>query len=154
MVSKIQWRPLWLATQLHPQNDSTGWQNRVNYDVFAHAPLFSPASMIAPYHSLLWRFIRRLGDLTDCAMPGQCIEYNGVALYQIVCDRRVWGHAFGIHVNDGRRQFCPHNKNEHGDPHFFSLNFKKMNQEGSGHLLKISKFNFFSLERFVVLNPF
>ena len=38
--------------------------------------------------------VRLLGDLTDCAMPGQCIEYNGVALYQIVCDRCVWGHVW------------------------------------------------------------
>ena len=33
VVSKIQWKPFWLATQLYPQNDWTGWQNRVNYDV-------------------------------------------------------------------------------------------------------------------------
>ena len=31
MVSKIQWQPFWLATQLYPQNDWTGWQIRVNY---------------------------------------------------------------------------------------------------------------------------
>ena len=39
MVSKIQWKPFWLATQLYPQNDWTGWhaQNRVNYDVYAQA---------------------------------------------------------------------------------------------------------------------
>ena len=30
---------LWLATQLNPQNDWTGWQNRVNYDVFAPGPI-------------------------------------------------------------------------------------------------------------------
>ena len=39
MVSKFQWKPFWLATQRDPQNDWTGWQNRVNYDVFAQAPL-------------------------------------------------------------------------------------------------------------------
>ena len=35
MASKIQWKPFWLATQLDPQNDWTGWQNGVNDDVFA-----------------------------------------------------------------------------------------------------------------------
>ena len=30
-----EWKPFWLATQLYPQNDWTGWQNGVNYDVFA-----------------------------------------------------------------------------------------------------------------------
>ena len=35
MVSKInQWKPFWLATQLKPQNDWTGWQFRMSYDVF------------------------------------------------------------------------------------------------------------------------
>ena len=38
MVSNIQWKPFWLVTQLEPQNDWTGWQNGVNYDVFAPAP--------------------------------------------------------------------------------------------------------------------
>ena len=38
MVSRIQWKPFWLATQLYPQNDWTGWQNGVNNDVCAQAP--------------------------------------------------------------------------------------------------------------------
>ena len=37
MVCKIQWKLFWLATQLCPQNDWTGWQFRVNSDVFAQA---------------------------------------------------------------------------------------------------------------------
>ena len=40
MVSKFQWKPFWLATQRDPQNDWTATQNRVNYDVFAQAPLY------------------------------------------------------------------------------------------------------------------
>ena len=39
MESNFQWKPFWLATQLYPENDWTGWQFRVNYDVFAQAPL-------------------------------------------------------------------------------------------------------------------
>ena len=39
MVSKFQWKPFGLATQRDPQNDCTDTQNRVNYDVFAQAPL-------------------------------------------------------------------------------------------------------------------
>ena len=39
MVSKFQWKPFWLATQRDRQNDWTATQNRVNYDVFAQAPL-------------------------------------------------------------------------------------------------------------------
>ena len=31
MVSKFQWKPFWLATQLDPQNDWTVWQFCVNY---------------------------------------------------------------------------------------------------------------------------
>ena len=42
MVSKFQWKPFWLATQLYQQIDWTGWQNRANYDVFAQAPLLMP----------------------------------------------------------------------------------------------------------------
>ena len=38
MVSKYR-KPFWLATQRDPQNDWTGWQNRVTFDVFAQAPL-------------------------------------------------------------------------------------------------------------------
>ena len=30
IVSKIQWKPFWLATQLYPQNDWTEWQFCVN----------------------------------------------------------------------------------------------------------------------------
>ena len=33
MVSKIPWKPFWLAIQLYLQNDWTGWQNGVNDDV-------------------------------------------------------------------------------------------------------------------------
>ena len=40
MVSKFQCKPFWLATQRDPQNDWTATQNRVNYDVFAQAPLW------------------------------------------------------------------------------------------------------------------
>ena len=39
MVFKFQWKPFWLATQRDLQNDWTATQNRVNYDVFAQAPL-------------------------------------------------------------------------------------------------------------------
>ena len=39
MVSKIQWKPFWLATQLDPQNDWTATQNRVN--TYSHRPHFS-----------------------------------------------------------------------------------------------------------------
>ena len=38
IVSKVQWKPFWLATQLYPQNDWTGWQNGVNDDECAQAP--------------------------------------------------------------------------------------------------------------------
>ena len=39
MVSEIQWKPFWLATQLYPHNDCTGWQNGVNDDVCTPASL-------------------------------------------------------------------------------------------------------------------
>ena len=38
MVSKLQWKPFWLASQLYPQNDWTGWQNGVDDDVCIQAP--------------------------------------------------------------------------------------------------------------------
>ena len=38
IVSTIQLKPFWLATQLYPQNVWTGWQNGVNDDVCARAP--------------------------------------------------------------------------------------------------------------------
>ena len=37
MVSKIQWKPFWLATQLYPQNDWTGW-NFVCTEKYLHRP--------------------------------------------------------------------------------------------------------------------
>ena len=37
ILSKIQWKPFWLATQLHPQGEWTRWQNGVNYDIFVQA---------------------------------------------------------------------------------------------------------------------
>ena len=40
MVSKFQWKPLWLATQQDPQNDWTATQRRVNYNLFAQASFF------------------------------------------------------------------------------------------------------------------
>ena len=39
MVSRIQWKPFWLATQRDPPNDWTGWQICVNCDIFAQVPL-------------------------------------------------------------------------------------------------------------------
>ena len=39
MVSTIQWKPFWLATQLYSQNEWAGQQNGVNDDVCAKAPL-------------------------------------------------------------------------------------------------------------------
>ena len=39
MVSRFQWKLVWLATQRDPQNDWAATQNRVNYDVFTRAPL-------------------------------------------------------------------------------------------------------------------
>ena len=50
MVSKIQWKPFWLATQLYPQNDWTGWQNGVNDD--AQAPFGQKASCASIRFSL------------------------------------------------------------------------------------------------------
>ena len=41
MLSTTQSKPFWLATQLYPQNDWTGWQNGVNDDVCAQALLCS-----------------------------------------------------------------------------------------------------------------
>ena len=41
IVSEIQWKPFWLATQVYPQNDWTGWQNGVNYDVCALASIIA-----------------------------------------------------------------------------------------------------------------
>ena len=45
MVSKFQWKPFWLVTQLYQQNDWSRWQNRVNYDIFAQAPLKSSLNL-------------------------------------------------------------------------------------------------------------
>ena len=39
MVSRIQWKPIWLATQLCPNMTGLGSKNGVNDDVFAQAPL-------------------------------------------------------------------------------------------------------------------
>ena len=55
MVSNFQWKPFWLATQRDPQNDWTATQNRVNNDVFAHAP-FVPLPHEYPYPGKsVWR---------------------------------------------------------------------------------------------------
>ena len=36
---KVQWKSFWLATQLYPQNDWTGWQFPLYYDIRARPPL-------------------------------------------------------------------------------------------------------------------
>ena len=42
MVSKIQWKPSWLATQLCPQNDWTGWHSGASERCLgAQAPLIA-----------------------------------------------------------------------------------------------------------------
>ena len=48
MVSRIQWKPFWLATQSYPQNDWTGWQNGVNDDVCAQAPYLKRPNLLPP----------------------------------------------------------------------------------------------------------
>ena len=53
MVSKFQWKPFWLATQRDPQNDWTATQNRVNYDVFAQAPLVRHLDVMKPNITLI-----------------------------------------------------------------------------------------------------
>ena len=65
MVSKFQWKPFWLAIQLDPQNDWAGWQNLVNYDVFAaYAPLqyqlhwFPYSHMMGRSLCLSWWWLR------------------------------------------------------------------------------------------------
>ena len=37
LVRTTSWTPFYLTTWLYPPNDWTGWQNCVNYDVFAQA---------------------------------------------------------------------------------------------------------------------
>ena len=37
-VSKIQWKPFWLATQLDRENNRTGWQDDANNDACEQAP--------------------------------------------------------------------------------------------------------------------
>ena len=55
MVSKFQWKPFWLATQRDPSNDWTAPQNRVNYNVFAQAPLpFKRRKTFNQVHQALW----------------------------------------------------------------------------------------------------
>ena len=66
MLSRIQWKPFWLATQLYPPNDWTGWQNGVIYDVFAQASLVN---------SNMW--------LVLCAHWTYCLWYNDMVCVQI-----------------------------------------------------------------------
>ena len=86
MVSKFQWKPLWLATQLDPQNDWTGWQNRVNYDVFTQAP-FCTATVLSStcaYARMLLYFVRsETNDINNTRSQSK-ISANSVALARIV----------------------------------------------------------------------
>ena len=50
IVSAIQWKPFWLATQLYPQNDWIGWQFPVYYDVCAQAPFTASLPCLAVIH--------------------------------------------------------------------------------------------------------
>ena len=71
MVSKIQWKPFWLATQLYPQNDWTGWQNDVNDDVCVQASLSVWGSVmqqlvqVSPVFEAVERSV--IGCLLSCA---------------------------------------------------------------------------------------
>ena len=64
MASKFQRKPFWLATQLYPQNDWTGWQNGVNYDVCAQARFrsFFPFKLVEHHTPLAT--LRRLREVT------------------------------------------------------------------------------------------
>ena len=87
MVSKFQWKPFWLATQRDWQNDWTATQNRVNYHVFAQAPL----AVLWQNHKLKnpWRrtveLIRFVTVSLDCSASGRQSDryrFLGVALEQ------------------------------------------------------------------------
>ena len=75
MVSKIQWRPFWLATHLYPQNDSIGWQKGVNNDVFAQASSHgcsSPSPLLQMQRVLINRrqsALLQLAQLSNGASP-------------------------------------------------------------------------------------
>ena len=54
---KIQWKPFWLAAQVHAQNESDGWQYLVNYDVFAQAyctNIGSESKLTKPTDETIW----------------------------------------------------------------------------------------------------
>ena len=78
MVSKFQWKPFWLATQRDPQNDWTATPNRVNYDVFAQAPLIADWSAILKMAD--WPMI----PLYAAPPPPPLIRAGSSAIYEIV----------------------------------------------------------------------
>ena len=85
MVSKFQWKPLWLATQRDPQNDWTATPNRVNCDVFAQAPL---VIIIPDSGRLCWAGLERLPPRRktsvrlywnkNIVIPGEAITHPGM----------------------------------------------------------------------------
>ena len=76
---QFQWKPFWLATQRDPQNDWPATPNRVNYDVFAQAPLVewldSYVGMCSPVktlHSILMSSL----FVHVSIIPGQVVEMH------------------------------------------------------------------------------
>ena len=70
-VSKMQWKPFWLATQLDPQNDWTGWQTGVNDDTLSPSqgllqsaiPHRSKVNSDRPRKWPVWEIFELLGKL-------------------------------------------------------------------------------------------
>ena len=72
MVSKFQWKPFWLTTQLYAQNGWTGWQNRVNNDVLAQAPLLVIAISLSTRCLYPQETSRRLWSLKTSSSTSAC----------------------------------------------------------------------------------
>ena len=73
MVSKIQWKPFWFATQLYPQNDCTGWQNGVNDDECRQASLTRDRRVLADDQAAWHATPSKFGVLGRCVCqsPGE-----------------------------------------------------------------------------------
>ena len=96
MVSKFQWKPCWLATQLYPQNDWTRWQSRVNYDIHEEAPL-------APRHTAtLSKQITITSRLVRCCHTQGNVNHWQRSIIILICiesDAVRWGsQGVGMYV--------------------------------------------------------
>ena len=107
-VSKVQWKPFWLATQLYPQNDWTGWQFPVYSDIRVQAP-FNPTRIPETWREGVLQVFQRLTSIQPNTSPAKtCTRKRRTSFHKI-----RWWRRSKVTIRRGRcsemaeKQYAP-----------------------------------------------